>query len=290
MKSFKLLLLLSLLTVTGCEKEEVKDNASNQETPATTDVTRDEPKEENNVTVTPSDNTEETNNAQSSNNNKENNDSNENVEDDNSTTENNENGEENTNTENNENTEENNNSDEGNTSTEENEITYTVNFYNSSCPTLSKEKINDELKKYINETLKTSFVTEIKNTSCQMSNDIPTKGEHVLIIGANSTSGSLEMFFSTTIKKFAITVQTYIKSYTETWNNNNFVKNVDPNSILAVTGDASVPVSFIDLTNENEEPVEKTVEFNDFNCNKLHMYTTNDINGRVFVKEIKFVL
>ena len=290
MKSFKLLLLLGLLTVTGCEKEEVKDNASNQETPATTDVTRDEPKEENNVTVTPSDNTEETNNTQSSNDNEENNDSNENVENNNSTTENNENGEENTNTENNENTEENNNSDEGNTSTEENEITYTVNFYNSSCPTLSKEKINNGLKEYINETLQTSFVTEIKNTSCQMSNDIPTKGEHVLIIGASSTSGSLEMFFSTVIKKFTITIQTYIKSYTETWNKNNFVKNVDPNSILAVTGDASVPVSFIDLTTENEEPVEKTVEFKDFNCNKLHMYTTNDINGRVFVKEIKFVL
>ncbi|MBO7614542.1 MAG: hypothetical protein J6T15_02445 [Bacilli bacterium] len=290
MKSFKLLLLLGLLTVTGCEKEEVKDNASNQETPATTEVTRDEPKEENNVTVTPSDNTEETNNTQSSNDNEENNDSNENVEDNNNTTENNENGEENTNTENNENTEESNNSDEGNTSTEENEITYTVNFYNSSCKTLSTEKINDGLKEYVNETLKTSFVTEIKNTSCQMSNDIPTKGEHVLIIGASSTSGSLEMFFSTVIKKFTITVQTYIKSYTETWNNNNFVKNVDPNSILAVTGDASVPVSFIDLTAENEEPIEKTVEFNDFNCNKLHMYTTNDINGRVFVKEIKFVL
>ena len=211
MKSFKLLLLLGLLTVTGCEKEEVKDNASNQETPATTDVTRDEPKEENNVIVTPSDNTEETNNTQSSNDNEENNNSNENVEDNNSTTENNKNGEENTNTENNENTEGNNNSDEGNTSTEENEITYTVNFYNSSCPTLSKEKINDGLKEYINETLKTSFVTEIKNTSCQMSNDIPTKGEHVLIIGANSTPGSLEMFFSTAIKKFTITVQTYIK-------------------------------------------------------------------------------
>ena len=268
MKSFKLLLLLGLLTVTACEKEEVKDNTSNQETPTTTDVTRDESKEDNNSTDNTSNNVEENNN-------------NENVDDNNNTTENNDNGEDNTNTENGE---------ENNTSTEEQGTTYTVNFYNSSCPTLSKEKINTGLKEYINTTMGNSFVTEIKNTSCQMSNDIPTKGEHVLIIGASSTSGSLEMFFSTVIKKFTITIQTYIKSYTETWNKNNFVKNVDPNSILAVTGDASVPVSFIDLTTENEEPVEKTVEFKDFNCNKLHMYTTNDINGRVFVKEIKFVL
>ena len=278
MKSFKLLLLLGLLTVTGCKKEDAKEDTPNQETPTTSDVTRDESKEDNNSTDNTSNNTEENNNSLD--NSEENND-NENVEDNNNSTENNDNSEESTNTENGE---------ENNTSTEEQGTTYTVNFYNSSCPTLSKEKINTGLKDYINTAMGNSFVTEIKNTSCQMSNDIPKEKEHVLIIGASSTAGSLEIFFSTPIKKFTITAQTYYKPYIETWNGDREVANVDPNSILAVTGDASVPVSFIDLTTENEEPVEKTVEFKDFNCNKLHMYTTNDINGRVFVKEIKFVL
>ena len=275
MKSFKLLLLLGLLTVTACEKEEVKDNTSNEEAPTTTDVTKDESKKDNNS----SDNTEANNN--SSDNSEGNNNNNENVDDNNNTTKNNDNEEDNANTENGE---------ENNTSTEEQGTTYTVNFYNSSCPTLGTDSINTDLKEYINTTMRNSFVTEIKNASCQMSNDIPTKGEHVLIIGAQSKAGSLEIFFSTPIKNFTITAQTYRKPYVETWNGNKEVKGVDPNSILAVTGDASVPISFIDLTTENEEPVEKTVEFKDFNCNKLHMYTTNDINGRVFVKEIKFVL
>ena len=135
-----------------------------------------------------------------------------------------------------------------------------------------------------------TFVTEIKNTSCQMSNDIPRKGEHVLIIGAGSTAGSLEIFFSTPIKKFTITAQTYHKPYVETWNGNKEVANVDSNSVLAVTGDANTPVSFIDLKSEDEQPVEKTIEFKDFNCDKLHLYSANDESGRVFVKEIKFVL
>ena len=258
MKSFKLLLLLGLLTVTGCEKEEVKDNTSNQETPAS-DVTRDEPKENNNSTDTPSNNAEDNNN----------------------TTENNDNGEDNTNTENGE---------ENHSSTEEQGTTYTVNFYNSSCPTLSTENINTGLKDYINTTMGNSFVNEIKNTSCQMSNDIPRKGEHVLIIGASSTTGSLEIFFSTPIKKFTITAQTYHKPYVETWNGNREIVNVDSNSMLSVTGDATIPLSVIDLTSEDEEPLEKTLEFKDFNCNKLHLTSTNAEKGRVFVKEIKFVL
>ena len=278
MKSFKLLLLLGLLAVTACEKEDVKEDAPNQETPTTTDVTRDESKEDNNSTDNTSNNTEENNNSSD---NSEENNNNENVDDNNNTTENNNNGEDNTNTENGE---------ENNTSTEEQGTTYTVNFYNSSCPTLSKEKINTGLKDYINTTMGNSFVTEIKNTSCQMSNDIPRKGEHVLIIGASSTAGSLEIFFSTPIKKFTITAQTYHKPYIETWNGNKEVANVDSNSMLSVTGDATVPVSVIDLTAEDEVPVEKTVEFKDFNCNKLHLMSTNDENGRVFVKEIKFVL
>ena len=268
MKSFKLLLLLGLLTVTGC-KEEVKENTNSQETPATTDTTRDESKENNNSTDTPSNNTEETNNPSSNN---------ENVEDNNTT-------------ENNDNNEENNGSDEGNNLKEKEEGSlYTVSFVNPSCGTASTESLNDTLKTYLNKIVKPKFVTEVKNVSSQIANGIPTSDTNTLIIGAASKSGSLEIFFSTPIKEFTITAQTYHKPYVETWNGNREVANVDSNSVLAVTGNASVPVSFIDLKSEDEQPVEKTVEFKDFNCDKLHLYSANDKNGRVFIKEIKFVL
>lgn len=268
MKSFKLLLLLGLLTVTGC-KEEVKDNTNNQETPATTDTTRDESKENNNSTDTPSNNTEETNNPSSNN---------ENVEDNNTT-------------ENNDNNEESNGSDEGNNLEEKEEGSlYTVSFVNPSCGTASTESLNDTLKTYLNKIVKPKFVTEVKNVSSQIANGIPTSDTYTLIIGAAAKSGSLEIFFSTPIKEFTITAQTYHKPYVETWNGNREVANVDSNSVLAVTGNASVPVSFIDLKSEDEQPVEKTVEFKDFNCDKLHLYSANDENGRVFIKEIKFVL
>lgn len=268
MKSFKLLLLLGLLTVTGC-KEEVKENTNNQETPTTTDTTRDESKENNNSTDTPSNNTEETNNPSSNN---------ENLEDNNTT-------------ENNDNNEESNGSDEGNNLEEKEEGSlYTVSFVNPSCGTASTESLNDTLKTYLNEIVKPKFVTEVKNVSSQIANGIPTSDTNTLIIGAASKSGSVEIFFSTPIKEFTITAQTYHKPYVETWNGNREVANVDSNSVLAVTGNASVPVSFIDLKSEDEQPVEKTVEFKDFNCDKLHLYSANDEKGRIFVKEIKFVL
>ena len=275
MKSFKLLLLLGLLTVSGC-KEEVEDNTNNQETPATTDSTRDESKKGNNSTNNTSNNTEENNN--SSDNNEENN-NNENVDDNNSTTENNDNNEES------------NGSDEGNNLEEKEEGSlYTVSFVNPSCGTASTESLNDTLKTYLNKIVKPKFVTEVKNVSSQIANGIPTSDTNTLIIGAASKSGSLEIFFSTPIKEFTITAQTYHKPYVETWNGNREVANVDSNSVLAVTGNASVPVSFIDLKSEDEQPVEKNIEFKDFNCDKLHLYSANDENGRVFVKEIKFVL
>ena len=254
MKSFKLLLLLGLLTVTGCDKDEVKEGTPNQETPAS-DVTKDDTKENN--TSNDNNSTENSTENNSEDNNNTNND-NSNTTDDNNTT--------------------------------EQEITYTVNFYNPSCGSFDTTVLNERLKTYINSSTTSTFVTEIKNTSCQVTNDIPTKGNKVLQIGAASTSGSLEIFFSAPIKKFTITVQTYHKPYVETWNNNKEVANVDPNSMLSVTGDATIPVSVIDLTSEDEEPVEKTVEFKDFNCNKLHLMTTNAEKGRVFIKEIKFVL
>lgn len=274
MKSFKLLLLLGLLTVTGC-KEEVEDNTNNQETPATTDTTRDESKEVNNSTNNTSNNAEENNN--SSNNNEKNN--NENVDDNNSTTENNENIEGN-----------NTNSNEDSTTTNEEGTSYTVSFVNPSCGTAGTDNLNTVLKEYLNSTVKKGFVTEVKNVSSQIANDIPIKDTNTLIIGAQSKAGCLEIFFSTPIKKFTITAQTYHKPYIETWNGDREVANVDSNSVLAVTGDAKIPVSFIDLKSEDEQPIEKTIEFKDFNCDKLHLYSASDENGRVFVKEIKFVL
>ena len=48
--------------------------------------------------------------------------------------------------------------------------------------------------------------------------------------------------------------------------------------------------AFIGFLTGGDPTIEKTIEFKDFNCDKLHLYSANDENGRVFVKEIKFVL
>ena len=168
--------------------------------------------------------------------------------------------------------------------------TITVKLYNPPCGTFSKEVLNDRLSAYINEVADSTFVTSLVGENCQVANDIPTKGNSVLIIGAASTAGSLDFTFSETVKSIYITAQTYHKPYIETWNNNKEVANVDGNSICGITTIATAPISFVDLTPVDEKPVEKQVEIKDLNSKKLKLYSVNDERGRVFIKEIIFVL
>ena len=276
MKPFKLLLLLGLLTVTGCDKEEVKDNLENKDNP-TSDVARND--DNNNK-----DNSSSENNVE---------DSNDSVDDNNNASS--ENTEDNTNTgteedntgtnteEDNNTTEDNNNSSGDNTSTED-ETSYTISFYNPSCGSFSTEVFNDRLKTYINETA-TGLISEIKNTKCQIGNDFPTKGNKVLIIGSSKEAGSLEFIFTGMVKKVTVTAQTYHKPYTSQGVEN---PNVDKDSALAVSVEGST-VTTVDLKPVDNKAIEKSFNV-DVNANNFKMSTVEDVTGRVFIKEIKFVL
>lgn len=175
-------------------------------------------------------------------------------------------------------------------STTEGERTISVNLYNPSCGSFSKEVLNDRLSAYINEVAEFTFVTSLVGSNCQIGNGFPTEGNNVLIIGAASTSGSLDFTFSETIKSISVTAQTYHKPYIETWNNNKEVSNVDNNSMCGITTVATAPATFIDLTPVDGQPVEKRVEVKDLNSKKLKLYSTTDEKGRVFIKNITFVL
>ena len=190
-----------------------------------------------------------------------------------------------------ENNNENNNSSEDTpvNTDEQEEVSYKINFYNPSCGSISKEVLDTRLKTYINEEAGTELVSTLKNSSCQVSNDIPTKGNKVLIIGAASTAGSLAFTFTKTVKKISITAQTYHKPYVETWNNNREVANVDPNSVLTITTDGASPVFLMDLKpGEDEKPVEKTMNIEITNTT-LTLASATDENCRVFIKKITFV-
>ena len=163
----------------------------------------------------------------------------------------------------------------------------TINLFNPSCGSVSKEAINDKLKSYINEIAQTTFVSNITNTSCQITNDIPNKGEKVLQIGAASTSGSLEFTFVNNIKNVSITAQTYHKPYTNN-QTGELVPNVDANSILSVKGSGVSAITSIDLAPTNGQPTEKTFTV-EINANKLSLNTLNDEKGRVFIKSITFI-
>ena len=130
----------------------------------------------------------------------------------------------------------------------------TISFYNPTCGSLSTEVLDTKLAAYMNEVAGTTFVNSVKNTKCQVSNDIPNKGEKVLIIGASSAQGSLEFTFAETIKMITITAQTYHKPFVQTWLDPQVtVPNVDPNSVLYVNG-----VHTVDLKPTDDQPVEKT--------------------------------
>ena len=277
MKSFKLLLLLGLLTVTGCETEDAQTSSTNNETTSDIVVERNDTENSNNEVTTP-DNNNENSSENTSNTNEEN------------TNTNNENSE-NENTENS-NTEENNENNGENTSTEDQpintdeEVSYKINLYNPTCGTFSKEVLDTRLKEYINEEAKTDLVSSIKNSNCQIGANFPTSGNSVLIIGASSSIGSLAFTFTKSVKKVSSTAQTYHKPYT---NQGVDYPNVDANSELEITTDGASPVFRMDLKPTEDSPIEKTMDIKITNTT-LTLSSVTDSKGRVFIKEITFVL
>ena len=267
MKSFKLLLLLGLLTVTCCKTEDNQTNTNNNETTNNTEIANNDSENNNNETNT-SDNNNENSSEENSNNNEENTSTeNEN----NNTEENNENG--------------NSTEDTPNSNTNE-EVFYKINLYNPSCGTFSKESLNQKLKDYINSEAKTDLVSSIKGSNCQLGANFPTSGNSVLIIGASGSAGSLEFTFTKTVKKFSIKAQTYHKPYSQGGVD---YPNVDPNSALTIFTDGASPVFNLDLKPEEDNPVEKTMDI-EINNTTLTLSSVTDSKGRVFIKEITFIL
>ena len=134
--------------------------------------------------------------------------------------------------------------------------TLTINLFNPTCGSVSTEALDAKLLDYINQVATTTFVSEVKNSKCQISNDIPNKGEKVLIIGSASAQGSLEFSFIETIKSVTITAQTYHKPYMD-YATGNTNPNVDTDSVLYVND-----TNTVDLKPANGEPVEKDILLN----------------------------
>ena len=270
MKSFKLLLLLGLLTVAGCDAEDNQANTNSNEAATNTEVTNNDTENNNSETTTPNNDNE------------------------NSSEENTNNNEENTNTENEknennneeENNENNNSSEDNPVNTEEEEVSYKINLYNPSCGTFSKEVLNDRLKAYVNEEAKTDLVSSIKGSNCQVGANFPTSGNSVLIVGSSGSAGSLEFTFTKTVKKFSIKAQTYHKPYSQGGVD---YPNVDANSSLNIMTDGASPVFLMDLKPVEDSPVEKTMDI-EINNTILTLSSVTDNKGRVYIKEITFVL
>ena len=160
--------------------------------------------------------------------------------------------------------------------------TLTINLFNPACGSVSTEALDAKLLEYINQVATTTFVSEVKNSKCQISNDIPNKGEKVLIIGSASAQGSLEFTFAETIKSVTITAQTYHKPYKD-YATGNTNPNVDTDSVLYVNDTNSV-----DLKPVNGEPVEKEYTA-ELNAKTLKLTNSGEEKSRVFIKSIKFV-
>ena len=160
---------------------------------------------------------------------------------------------------------------------------YKINFVNPSCGSFSKEVLNDRLKEYINETVGFTFVSSITSNDSQIGNGFPTTGNKILIIGASSTTGSIAMTFTTNVQAIRITAQTYYKPYTLSGVE---YPNVDPNSVLCITAGTT---SELDLTPVNGQAVEKSFS-EAIQTNKLTLSSKNDSKGRVYIKDITFVL
>ena len=146
--------------------------------------------------------------------------------------------------------------------------------------------MNQKLKDYINSEANTDLVSSIKGSNCQLGANFPTSGNSVLIIGASGSAGSLEFTFTKTVKKFSIKAQTYHKPYSQGGVD---YPNVDPNSALTIYTDGASPVFNLELKPEEDNPVEKTMNI-EINNTTLTLSSVTDSKGRVFIKEITFVL
>ena len=169
--------------------------------------------------------------------------------------------------------------------------TLTVNLYNPTCGSLSKEVISERLAEYINGLATTTFVNSITGNDCQITNNIPNSGEKVLQLGAAEKSGSMTFTFTVTVKSVTIVAQTYYKPWVDTWSGDEPItyNNTDPNSVLMVATTGDAPVMNVDLKpGEDEKPVEKEFTI-DMNANKLQLTSANKDNGRVFIKSLVFV-
>lgn len=159
--------------------------------------------------------------------------------------------------------------------------TLTINLFNPSCGSVSTEALDTRLLDYINQEAGTTFVSAIKNTSCQIINDAPNKGDKVLVIGSASSKGSLEFTFLETIKSITITAQTYHKPYKD-YATGNTIPNVDVNSVLYVD------TYTVDLKPANGEPVEKEYTA-ELNGKTLKLNNSGEEKSRVFIRSIKFI-
>ena len=160
--------------------------------------------------------------------------------------------------------------------------TLTINLFNPTCGSVSTEALDTRLLDYINQVATTTFVSEVKNSKCQISNDIPNKGEKVLIIGSASAQGSLEFTFIETIKSVTITAQTYHKPYMD-YATGNTNPNVDTDSVLYVND-----TNTVDLKPVNGEPVEKEYT-TELNAKTLKLTNSGEAKSRVFIKSLTFV-
>lgn len=161
----------------------------------------------------------------------------------------------------------------------------TFNFVNPSCGT-AKEKLNDTLKSYMNEVAKTTIVSAVSNTNCQIPANTPTKNNSVLVIGAQSSTGLLEFTFTQSIKMITVTAETHNKPYNDP-STGTLMPNVDTNSVLKVgSTQKDFPIGSFDLTPVDGAAVEKTVSVA-INSTKLYFGSTTDDRGRVFIKELK---
>ena len=160
--------------------------------------------------------------------------------------------------------------------------TLTINLFNPTCGSVSTEALDNKLLDYINQIATTTFVSEVKNSKCQISNDIPNKGEKVLIIGSASAQGSLEFTFAETIKSVTITAQTYHKPYMD-YATGNTNPNVDTDSVLYVND-----TNTVDLKPVNSEPVEKEYT-TELNGKTLKLTNSGEEKSRVFIKSLTFV-
>jgi hypothetical protein len=160
--------------------------------------------------------------------------------------------------------------------------TLTINLFNPTCGSVSTEALDAKLLEYINQVATTTFVSEVKNSKCQISNDIPNKGEKILIIGSASAQGSLEFTFVETIKSVTITAQTYHKPYMD-YATGNTNPNVDTDSVLYIND-----TNTVDLKPVNGEPVEKEYTA-ELNAKTLKLTNSGEAKSRVFIKSLTFV-